>query len=196
MFGFAAAIFFLIITPGPGVLSLAGVGAAFGKRAGLAYLLGLMAGTNLVALAVVTGVAAIAFSVPGLRTVLLFASAAYLLYLAAKIALSGARVAFIEAQRPPGFVGGLMLQFINPKAYAVNTTLFTGFAFWPGSLATELAIKFAIMNAIWLALHLLWLWAGISLRRLNLPPHVQRRINMAMAAAMLAVVALAALAPR
>ncbi len=29
---FAAAVFFLIITPGPGVLSTAGVGSAFGAR--------------------------------------------------------------------------------------------------------------------------------------------------------------------
>ncbi|MGB0853473.1 MAG: LysE family translocator, partial [Pikeienuella sp.] len=34
MLTFAAAVFFLLITPGPGVLSLAGVGASFGYRAG------------------------------------------------------------------------------------------------------------------------------------------------------------------
>ena len=41
MLTFAAAVFFLIITPGPGVLSTAGVGAAFGARAGTRYVLGL-----------------------------------------------------------------------------------------------------------------------------------------------------------
>ena len=38
MLTFAAAVFLLIITPGPGVLSTAGVGAAFGWRKGLFYL--------------------------------------------------------------------------------------------------------------------------------------------------------------
>ena len=85
---FAAAVFFLIVTPGPGVLTLAGVGAAFGFRAGGSYLVGLFIGTNLVALSVVTGLAAIMISIPALRTILFVASAAYLLYLAAKIAFS------------------------------------------------------------------------------------------------------------
>ena len=35
MLTFAAAVFLLIVTPGPGVLSTAGVGAAYGFRAGL-----------------------------------------------------------------------------------------------------------------------------------------------------------------
>ena len=196
MLTFVAAVFFLIITPGPGVLSTAGVGAAYGYRAGLYYVGGLCIGTNLVALAVVTGLAALIFSVPGARPVLAIASAAYLAYLAAKIALSGSKIAFIAAERPPGVMGGLMLQFINPKAYAVNTTFFSGFAFFPDSLVTETILKFLIINAIWLPLHILWLWAGVSLRRLNLGPVVQRRINIAMAASMLIVVALAALAPR
>ena len=55
MLTFALAVFLLIITPGPGVLSTAGVGAAFGWRQGLYYVGGLCAGTNLVALAVIQG---------------------------------------------------------------------------------------------------------------------------------------------
>ena len=188
---FAAAVFFLIVTPGPGVLTLAGVGAAFGFRAGVSYLVGLFIGTNLVALSVVTGLAAIMISIPALRTILFVASAAYLLYLAAKIAFSGAKVAFIEARTPPGIAGGVMLQLINPKAYTVNTTMFMGFSFWPDNLGAELLAKFAIMNVIWIALHLLWLWAGVALHQLDLAPAVQRRINMAMAGAMLLVVGIA-----
>lgn len=191
MFEFAAAVFFLIVTPGPGVLSTAGIGSSFGYKPGLAYVAGLWAGNNLVAALVVSGVAAAAFSVPWLRTVLLFASAAYLLYLAAKIAFAGAKVAFIHPERAPGFWNGLALQPINPKAYAVNATLFSGFAFLPDALVTETVIKFAIFNVIWIPIHLLWLWAGVKLRELNLGSKAQRTINFCMAAAMLAVVAIA-----
>ena len=49
MLAFALAALLLLITPGPGVMSLAGVGAAFGTRPGLAYMSGLCLGTNLVA---------------------------------------------------------------------------------------------------------------------------------------------------
>ncbi len=191
MLEFAAAVFFLIVTPGPGVLSTAGVGSGFGPRAGLAYVAGLWAGNNLVAGIVVSGLAAAALALPWLRAVLLWGSAAYLLYLAAKIALAGARLAFIHPERAPGFWNGLALQPINPKAYAVNSAFFSGFAFLPQAPGSEIALKFLIMNAIWVPIHLAWLWAGIGLRRLDLPPRPQRLINIAMAASMLIVVALA-----
>ncbi len=191
MLAFIAAIFFLLITPGPGVLSAAGVGSGFGFRPGLIYIAGLFIGTNLVALAVVSGLAGIVLAEPLVRTVLLVASTAYLLYLAARIAFSGNRIAFIETAKAPGVGGGILLQALNPKAYAVNTTLFTGFGFLPSSLAAEVAIKFVIINAIWIPIHLIWLYAGVTLKRLNVPPRVHFAINIGMALAMLAVVALA-----
>ena len=191
MIEFALAVFFLIVTPGPGVLSLAGVGSAYGYRSGLAYLTGLFLGHNTVALLVISGIAASALAIPWLRTVLAWASVGYLLYLAAKIAFAGSKVAFIAATREPGLRDGLALQAINPKAYAVSTALFSGFAFLPEAPATETILKIAIMNVIWVTLHLAWLWVGVTLRRLDLPPRTQRIINIGMAASMLMVVALA-----
>jgi len=196
MLVFSVAVFFLLITPGPGVLSVAGVGSAFGSRYGLSYIAGLFVGTNLVALAVVSGMAAVILANPDIRLVLLIASAGYLLFLAARIAFSGSKIAFKEQLSPPGFWGGITLQAINPKAYVVNTTFFTGFAFWPGSLMTETVLKLLIINAIWIPIHFLWLYAGVSLHRLQLPGHVQFRINVMMALLMLAVVSLAAVAPK
>jgi threonine/homoserine/homoserine lactone efflux protein len=129
MLTFALAVFLLIITPGPGVLSTAGVGAAYGFQPGLRYVMGLFIGTNLVGLAVISGLAAIVFSVPVVRGVLMAASLAYLVYLAGRIALAGSKLAFIDARRRPGVKDGILLQIINPKAYAVNSALYSGFAF-------------------------------------------------------------------
>ena len=191
MLSFASAVFFLIITPGPGVLSAAGMGAGYGFRAGLRYVVGLFVGTNLVALAVISGLAAVVLGMPVVRNVLLIASAGYLLYLAGRIAFAGSNIAFIEARRPPGIMSGIMLQIINPKAYAVNTTLFSGFAFYPGSFAIETASKLAIMSVIWIPIHLVWLYAGATLERLNLGARRQFHINLLMALSMLVVVGLA-----
>ncbi|MBX2826392.1 MAG: LysE family translocator [Gammaproteobacteria bacterium] len=191
MLTFAAAVFLLIITPGPGVLSTAGVGAAFGSIAGYRYLVGLCIGTNLVSIAVITGLAGIMLSTPWLRQVLLGLSTAYLFYLAARIALSGSKISFIEAQKSPGVVNGIALQIINPKAYVVNTTLFSGFAFANYGYIAETGIKLLIMNAVWIPIHLLWLAAGVMLKRLSLPDRTQRLINLVMAASLIAVVVLA-----
>lgn len=189
MLTFALAVFLLIITPGPGVLSLAGVGAAFGWRQGIQYLAGLFIGTNIVCLAVILGLAAIVLADPIVRTILLAVSAAYLAYLAFRIAFAGAKIAFISMSTP-GLMAGLTLQFINPKAYAVNTTLFSGFAFYPESLFIETGLKLLIANVIWLLLHCLWLYAGVKINRLELAPRTQRAINFGMAACLLAVVIL------
>ena len=192
MLSFAVAVFLLLITPGPGVLSTAGVGAGFGYRPGLRYLIGLFIGTNLVAAAVISGLAAIVLSVEPLRVVLLYASIAYLGYLAVRIALAGTRIGFMEARSAPGARDGVILQLINPKAYVVNTTLFSGFPVAALGLGGETALKLVVINAVWIPIHLLWLAAGVQVKRLALPPRAQFAINLAMAAAMLGVVGLAA----
>ena len=191
MIEFAIAFFFLIISPGPGVLSTAGVGSAFGYRAGARYVGGLFLGTNMVCVAVITGIAAFVLASPTIRTVLLILSAMYLLYLAAKVAFSGSKIAFIKAERAPGIRDALLLQALNPKAYVVNTTMIAGFKLGFDNYWSEIVIKLLIMNAIWVPLHFLWLWFGVALRRLDLAPQTQRRINFAMAGAMVLVVFMA-----
>ena len=191
MIAFCLAVLLLLVTPGPGVLSTAGVGAAFGFNAGLRYVTGLCIGTNLVALFVVSGLAAIILATPWARNTLLVASACYLLYLAARIAFAGKKIAFISADEKPGIRAGLLLQLINPKAYAVNMTWFSGFVLFPGSLVTETLVKFLVINLIWIPIHLLWLFAGNIVNQLDLSPQTHFLINCAMALAMVVVVGLA-----
>ncbi|MEM9604538.1 MAG: LysE family translocator [Pseudomonadota bacterium] len=189
--GFLAACFFLLVSPGPGVLTTAGVGAGFGWTPGVRYVSGLCVGSNAVMLAVASGLAALVFAVPGLRQILLIASVGYLGYMALRIALSGSQIAFVAAKREPGFVDGVLLQTINPKAYVVGTTLFSGFAIWPERFVAEVAIKLVLLNLVWIPIHLLWLHAGVTLHRLALAPQTQRLINFAMASALVAVVGIA-----
>ena len=193
MLTFAITVFLLIVTPGPGVLSTAGFGAAYGYKKSLRYVFGLFLGTNLVFLAVATGLIAILLSIPSLRIFLLILSTFYLFYLASKIALAGSSIAFIKAKSPPGIISGVLLQAINPKAYVVNTTLVSGFAFYQSSFAIELVIKFFIMNSIWIPLHLLWLYVGTVLHELNLSIKSQRFINLMMSLSMVLVVVISIL---
>ena len=64
MLTFAGALFLLISTPGPGVLTTAGIGSSYGWGAGIRFLVGLFIGTNLGALAVVTGLSAVVLADP------------------------------------------------------------------------------------------------------------------------------------
>ena len=72
----------------------------------------------------------------------------------------------------------------------MNTSLFSSFAFYPESFAVETALKLIIMNIVWLPVHLAWLYAGVKVNSLDLPPRIQRAINLGMAACLLAVVIL------
>jgi len=191
MLEFMGATLLLIITPGPGVLSIAGIGSAFGFIAGQRFLWGLWLGNFLVGLAVIFGLKTVIFSVPYLPEVLLGLSLSYLSYLAFKIAFAGSEIAFIKADRIPGFFDALLLQAVNPKAYAVNATFFTTFNFWPDQFFQMILIKILIVNAIWIPVHFGWLYAGATLRKLNLPPKIQRAINIFMALSMVIVVLLA-----
>lgn len=195
MINFLLACLFILSTPGPGVLSTAGLGAAYGFRAGYAYIAGLFVGSNLVMFAVVSGLAAIVFQISGLRTILLIASTSYLVYLAARIAFAGSKVGFIQSDKKLGFWSAITLQIINPKAYVVGTTMFSGFPIFPDAFMQEVIVKATILNLVWIPVHFGWLYAGASIKRLALSNEAQRRINIFMALAMLAVVGLATLSP-
>ena len=190
MLGFAAALVLILGTPGPGVLSLAAVGSAFGVREGLIYGTGLFFGSNLVMAAAASGLAVLLEANPALRVVFVALSSGYLLWLAWRVARAGGTVGFGEAREAPGFWGAILLQVANPKAYAVGTFIFA----FPLALdgAAEVAAKFAVLNAIWVPIHLAWLWLGATLRRLDLALATQRAINRAMAGALVAVVLIAA----
>lgn len=193
MLSFAAAVFFLITTPGPGVLSTAGVAAGFGFRPASRYLFGLFLGNNLVSFLVISGLGAVVLASPSIRTILFAISIIYRVYLALKIGFAGAKIGFIESAAPPGILNGVVLQIFNPKAYVVSTSLFSGFAFLPHSYLTEVIVKVLVFNAIWIPIHFLWLFLGIYLNRLDLSHKTQRVINIVMAGAMLGVVGLAIL---
>ena len=195
MINFLLACLFILSTPGPGVLSTAGLGAAYGFRAGYAYIAGLFVGSNLVMFAVVSGLAAIVLQISGLRTILLIASTSYLVYLAARIAFAGSKVGFIQSDKKLGFWSAITLQIINPKAYVVGTTMFSGFPIFPDAFMQEVIVKATILNLVWIPVHFGWLYAGASIKRLALSNEAQRRINIFMGLAMLAVVGLATLSP-
>ena len=83
---------------------------------------------------------------------------------------------------------------INPKAYVVGTAIFSGFPFEGVSLLQETLWKFLIFNLVWIPIHYLWLFAGVTLNRMNLSERHQFLINSGMSVDMVGVLVLAALA--
>ena len=76
----------------------------------------------------------------------------------------------------------------------VGTAIFSGFPFEGVSLFQETLWKFLIFNLVWIPIHFLMLFAGVTLNRMNLSERQQFLINLGMSVAMVGVVVLAALA--
>jgi len=185
--------FLMMVTPGPGVLSLAGVGAGFGWRVGIMYLIGLFLGTNGVALLVVLGFKQFLFEIDGVELTFLVLSLSYLSFLSWRIATSDNKTGFKETSKAPKLYEGIFLQFVNPKAYVVQGHLFVVLSLGISSYNTEILTKFLIVNSIWIPIHILWLWLGISLKKWSLASKKQVWVNRGMGLALFAVVILSAI---
>ena len=185
--------FLMMVTPGPGVLSLAGVGAGFGWRVGIMYLIGLFLGTNGVALLVVLGFKQFLFEIDGVELTFLVLSLSYLSFLSWRIATSDNKTGFKETSKAPKLYEGVFLQFVNPKAYVVQGHLFVVLSLGISSYNTEIFTKFLIVNSIWIPIHILWLWLGISLKKWSLASNKQVWVNRGMGLALFAVVILSAI---
>lgn len=172
-------------SPGPSTISLTAVGASFGIRRSLPYAGGLITGTVAVLLAVAAGVVALVTSIPHGALVLGVLSAVYILYLAFKIANAPPLGGRGGSATAPGFLGGLGLAIANPKAYVAIAAIF---AADPG---LDAVMKTTMLSGMVVLIHFCWLLAGVSLSRWLHDPMAARIINLAMAAALVAVTVMA-----
>jgi threonine/homoserine/homoserine lactone efflux protein len=114
----------VVLTPGPAVLALLGVGAAQGRRAGAEFIFGHLLGDllwSILALLALVGAKVVA---PGLFRVLAYGCAAYLLYLGMKAVLArrGPTGAVAEPVAHP-FRRGVLFGVTNPKSYPVTLSV-------------------------------------------------------------------------
>ena len=98
---------------------LATSGLNFGFRRTIPHLLGVSIGFTLMVFLVGVGLGSVFQQVPALYTVLKYAGAAYLLYLAWKIANAGEMKDGVSRARPMTFLQAAAFQWVNPKAWVM-----------------------------------------------------------------------------
>ena len=179
-------------SPGPATISLVAVVSVRGVRRSLPYLLGLIAGTALVLVAVATGITASLLALPGLRPVLIAISAAYILWLAYHIATAPPLPAQTAAVDAPSLAGGTVLGVANPKAWVAIAAVFAS-ARLVDSAAADAAAKTLVLAVMIVLIMGAWLIAGASLAPLLRDAHRARIVNTALAAALVGATALAIL---
>ncbi len=195
LFYFMLAALALIGSPGPNTLSLAAVGASFGRVRGLEYMLGLNLGMAIVITLVGTGVAGMVLAVPGIAPVVTVIAAAYFLYLAYKIATAPplAKTDGSQASAAPRWFVGTGLSLVNPKGYAAMAALFSGHVLIAGDRLADSLWKAALLMATICVVNILWLSLGAGMARLLHEPRSARIVNLCFAILLLVSVGFAVL---
>lgn len=181
----------LMGSPGPATLSTAAVGASFGPRRGLPWLGGIIAGTAGVLLLIATGVTAAIHAVPALATAITLAAAAYILYLAWRIATAPPLARDAAAAKAPAFPGGFFLAIANPKAFAAIGAVYAGHSVIEGDLALDAAAKVAALTLVIVLVNSTWLVFGSMIAALLHDPVKARLTNVTFAVLLVVSVGLA-----
>lgn len=183
---FAAA---MVATPGPANMVLLAAGARFGLRPALPFVAGVALGKQLIIWPIGLGLMAVIAQVPWLFAALKYASATYILYLAWRIAGSRIAPGAVE-DAPPRFAAGLIVHPLNPKAWAMVSTGFTGFVAEGTEPLVATAVIAACLLAVQLVLHPLWCWGGARLAAVVAEQQAERVLMIGLAAVTVASVLL------
>ena len=149
-----------------------------------------MLGTLLVLFAVATGITAALLAVPHARTVLLVASAAYLLRLAYKIATAPPPGDEPQGTRPPTLAAGAVLGVANPKAWVAIAAVYAS-GHLASSPAADAVTKLGVLTVMVFLISCAWLLIGASMAPLFKEPRRARALNVGLAVALVAATLLA-----
>jgi len=151
-------------TPGPANMALMATGARYGLRAALPFVGGVILGKQLVIWPVGFGLMELSSQAPWAFEILKYVSAAYIVWLAWKVAnlrLSADQ----DAGQAPGFWAGLIVHPLNPKAWAMIVGGFTAFVA-PGTPTFEATVTIAaVLLGCQILLHPLWTMAGEAIAK-------------------------------
>ena len=174
------------VTPGPNNIMLMTSGVNFGFRRTIPHMLGIELGFGILLLAVGVGLGAVIHAVPGLQLVMKVASAAYLLWLAWKIAFfKGSGEAAAGVSEPITFLQAALFQWVNPKAWAMALVAMGAYVSGDSPF-----LSIAVITAAFLLVGIptasIWTGFGIGLRQFLADPRRLRIFNVAMGLALVA----------
>lgn len=183
----------LMGSPGPATLSLAAVGAAFGARRGLSFLVGIVAGTTTVLLLIATGLTGLVLTQPVLVRLITVLAALYIIFLAYKIATAPVLGRQTSGGKPPVFYGGFALAIANPKAFAAIGAVYAGYGHFTGDIVTDAVVTISVLFAVIVVVNSCWLFFGSAFSAVLQRPLAGRIVNMVFAVLLVASMALALL---
>lgn len=170
-------------TPGPNNAMVAASGANFGMRRTVPHMLGIALGFPATLVAVALGAGEALRAAPWLHGALRWVGAAWLLWMAWRIATAAPDApGTTSGARPMSFAAAALFQWVNPKAWVIALGAVAAYTTSAeGALAQALALA-AIFAAVTLPVVALWTLAGVGAARLLRTPGALRWFNRAMGA--------------
>lgn len=183
----ALAMFALVAsaTPGPNNIMVLASGVNFGFVRTIPHMLGVLIGFAVLLSAVGAGLGVLFKSFPVLHTVLKFVGAAYLLYLAWRIAMSRSMSHASTKARPMSFLEAAAFQWVNPKGWVMGITAMSVYS-RPESPLLSAAIIVAVFFLITIPSITMWTVFGTGLRGFLSDPVRLKWFNIAMGVALVA----------
>ena len=172
-------------TPGPNNIMLMTSGLNFGFRRTLPHFWGVDLGFALMTLLVGLGLAEIFVRAPVLLTVLKWVGAAYLVYLAVKIARSGPIKSGKAGAKPLTFLQAAAFQWVNPKAWIMAVTACATYTD-PNRYIVGVLVITAVFALVTLPAIAAWISFGAVLQRWLGHPRNLAIFNYSMAALLIA----------
>ena len=177
--GFA---FAMTATPGPNNAMVTASGANWGFRRTLPHILGISLGFPFMFLAVALGAGEALRMLPWLTGILRWAGAAYLLWLAWRIATAVPTAGKDARGRPFSFMQAALFQWVNPKAWMIALGGVAAYATGEGTaFLVQATLLAAIFTAVTLPVVAFWTLAGVGASRFLRSEVALRRFNLAMA---------------
>ena len=186
LMGFALFALVTSITPGPNNTMLLASGVNFGFNRTIPHMLGITCGFFVLVVAVGFGLGTVFQTYPMLYTVLRYVGAAYLLYLAWKIAHSGPVSESEKGEsKPISYLGAAAFQWVNPKAWIMAIGAISTYTPMQGYFTNVLVIAavFALINLPSVSV---WAGCGTLLRNVLKDRRWLRLFNWGMAALLVA----------
>jgi threonine/homoserine/homoserine lactone efflux protein len=177
LFAFAAAV-----TPGPNNVMLTASGSAFGFGRTIPHILGITFGFPLMVFALGLGLGEIFTRYPQIHLTLKYIGAAYLLYLAWRIAQASGSDRSAANARPLTFFEAAAFQWVNPKAWMIGVSSIPAFTTIGGNYHAELLLICAVFAIVTLPSCSIWCLFGVGIRRLIRSPETARIVNLVLAA--------------
>lgn len=171
----------MCLTPGPNVVMIVASAANFGFRRSIAQMTGVTVGFAAEIAAAGLGLAGVFEAEPRLHAALKYAGAAYLLYLAWRIARADAAGAGSARTRPLTFLEGGLVTWLNPKGWVSAIGAIAAFTRPDGNLLPQVAVIVLVLAAACLISLALWAIFGVAISRLLTRPVMRRAFNGTMA---------------